>query len=63
MCDLEAFDNQEEDKVIEDILMRISTNCIIVEDSFNEVEEVEKEALTVEHNEDVFNIDSEYASV
>ena len=45
-----------------DWLERISTDHIIVEDSFSEVEkkaekeEVEQEALTKEHNTDVFNI-------
>jgi len=49
--------------------MRISTDHIIVEDSFSEVEkkaekeEVEQESLTEEHNKHVFNIVFEYAGV
>lgn len=50
--DLATRDDQEEDKVIEESLMRISTYHIMVEDSFSEVEkkaekeDVEKESLT-----------------
>lgn len=31
VCDLVAVDDQEEDKVIQEVLMRISINCIIVQ--------------------------------
>lgn len=66
VCHLAVVDDQEEDKVIEDFLMRISTNNITVEDNLHEVEkkvDVEQEALTKEHNINVFNIVFEYVDV
>jgi len=62
VCHLAAADDQEHYNVIEEFLMKISTNHIIMEDSFSDVEkkaekdEVEQEALTKENNKDVFNI-------
>jgi len=42
VCDLVAVDDQEEDKVIEIFLMRISMDNIIVEYSLNAVEQKEE---------------------
>lgn len=52
--DLVAIDDQEEDKVIQEFLMRLSIDNITVEDSLNVVEEAKKEekdekALIMEH--------------
>ena len=56
---LAAVDDQEHNKVIEVLFMRISTNNITVEDNLHAFEKkvyVEMETLTQEHNKDVFNI-------
>ena len=70
VCHITIVVDQEYDKVIGYLLMRISTDHIIVEDSFREVEkkveneEAEQKDLTKEsHIIDVFNIVLEYVSV
>jgi len=67
VCNLAAVDDKEQDKVIEEFLMRISTNNITVEDNLHAVEKkanVQKESLTEEsHIKDVFNIVFEYVGV
>jgi len=67
ICHLAAINDQEQDKVIEEFFMRISTNNITVEDNLHAVEkkeDIEQEALIEEsHMKYVFNIVFKYVGV
>ena len=60
VCDLATIDDQEEDIVIQEFSMGISSSCIIVEDSLNtyeEAQEEEEKTLTTNLKEYFFNIE------